>query len=1827
LTNPIRTASAPSPRLRFVLSASPIKTLPSLLATALLVLLTLGSDVPVFAATQKLGSLPVNSSSSTTPVTVTIPSGGVLSEVRVVTQGLSNADFTLSSPGTCGVGTTFAAPSSCTLSVSFQPKAPGTRLGAVVLISGTGSVLGAQGLTGVGDGSVSVFTPATMVTVAGNGQWLYTGDGGAATNSSIFLPGGVAVDPAGSFYIADSGNNRIRKVAIDGTITTVAGSGSPSSANDGALAVNAGVSDPGALLLDGSGDLYIADSSNHAIRKLSLATGRLTTVAGQLNQQGYSGDGGPATAATLNTPEGLAFDPNGNLYIADTKNHVIRKLDISTGLISTYAGLGTQPGYSGDGGTAITAHLNGPWGLATDTLGDLFIADLNNNRIRKVAIDGTITTVVGTGTNDYAVDGQSGPATAINNPAAVAVDVAGNLYVADSGHNIVRKMNAVTGITTAIAGTGNPTFMGDDGAATLAGLYGPYALTLDSLGNLYVADIFHHRIREVQNTRTSLSFQPIRVGRTSPSQPQIVENDGNRSLNFTGINPDSNSSVDAAATTCAAGTPLAVDATCVIGAQFSPQVTGTLVTAFIQAQSDAANSPGTIKLSGEVDELEPTRTSIVSGANPSALGHSLSFTASVTGNATQPSGSIRFYDGNTLLGSSATDSTGTAIFTTSTLTLGSHAITANFTGDAVDSPSVSPVLTQVVKRAATLALSSPLNPSKVGNSVTFSVTVSASGAQPTGTVLFSDGATAVATVAVQPDGTAAYTVSSLPAGIHTLSAAYSGDTTTLSGSSSPLSHTVEKWSSTTTLSSPNASTTVGSPVTFSISVTPTSTVAPTGTVVLKDGATVLSTLTLDGSGSASYQISSLAVGNHTLTASFPGDATNDISSSAGYQQVIQQVATATTLASSANPSNGGATLHLSAKVSASSTNDITGPLNGTVTFKDGSTVLGSGTLAANGTYTLDISTLTVANHVLVATYNGITNYAVSSSAALNQQVVLATTSVQLTSSANPAVAGNNISLTAVVTGNGSTPTGKVSFFDGSVSLGSATLGTTGQASLTLGNLSSGDHLLTVSYAGDAADTSSVSAAVTQTVKQATTAITLASSSNPSIAGTSLTFTANLSSNGSLPTGSLSLHDGSTVIGNALIGPTGAAKFTLDTLSPQTHTLTAFFAGDSDHLANTSVALVQQIQLATSTAAVVSSQSPGVLGSAVTFTARVGGTGIQPTGNVIFLDGTTILTSVALTNGSANFATSSLTLGSHTITVSYAGDSTHSPSPSATLVEQIQQSTSTTIASSGSPVIVGAPVTFTAAVTGASVTPTGGVVAFYDGATLLGSSSLNGAGLAAYQTSSLVAGTHLILASYQGDANDRASVSTAVSQAINTADTTVTLTSSANPSVVGTAVTFSAGVVSRGQPATGVVTFLDGSVVLGTTTVTSGRANLTINSLAAGLHAIIARYGGDTGTQVSTSVVLLQVARQHTSAVLVSSLNPMLTAESLTLAATVANGSSPTGTFSFFDGAVSLGTASVSSSGTAAITVPSLSAGTHSLSVSYSGDSYNLPSNSNSVPEIVQLRPSTTSMTASSQGYLDGQQVTLVAVVHYVGPVVPTGTVTFTANGQILGTSNVSTAAAATLTLDPTASKYDIIATYNGDAVYSASTAGDYTITKGTSTTFTLTTDRAALSLKSGDHQKLTLTLATSGSFSDTLLLGCLNLPPEATCTFSSNETKLAAGGISTITVVVDTGNPLGSGAGTTASLKPSRSGVIITAALWGPAALLFSILLVRARRGRRLTALLPLLLLALTGLTATGCGNKLNTTTTPAGAYTVRIIATGAHTGISQITDIVVTVQ
>ncbi len=337
-----------------------------------------------------------------------------------------------------------------------------------------------------------VTTAGVISTVAGGGVAGFSGDGGVATSAQLNTPMSVAVDSQGNLYIADTYNSRVRKVTTMGVISTVAG-GAAGFSGDGGPATAAAVSAIEGLAVDSAGNLYIADNGNNRVRKITAATGVISTVAGN-GTQGFSGDGDLAIAAELFYPQGVAVDAAGNLYIADSGNNRIRRVT-AAGIISTIAGNGT-PDFSGDGGLATAAELGYPVGLAVDSAGNLYIADMSNDRIRMVTAAGVISTVAGTGTWGFSGDGGPGTAAQLNSPNGVATDAAGNLYIADSGNNRIRRVTAA-GIISTIAGNGTPGFSGDGGAATAAQLNYPWGLGVDSAGNVYIADSGNNRIRRV----------------------------------------------------------------------------------------------------------------------------------------------------------------------------------------------------------------------------------------------------------------------------------------------------------------------------------------------------------------------------------------------------------------------------------------------------------------------------------------------------------------------------------------------------------------------------------------------------------------------------------------------------------------------------------------------------------------------------------------------------------------------------------------------------------------------------------------------------------------------------------------------------------------------------------------------------------------------------------------------------------------------------------------------------------------------------------------------------------------------------------------------------------------------------------------------------------------------------------------------------------------------------------------------------------------------------------------------------------------------------------
>ena len=341
----------------------------------------------------------------------------------------------------------------------------------------------------------------TITTSAGNGSFTSSGDGGPATSASIGFPAGVAVDSAGNIYLADALNNRVRKVGTTGVITTVAGTGFPLSGGDGGPATSAGIAFCGVaphqgVAVDSLGNLYIADCIGNRIRKVNTA-GIISTVAGSGNAGGvavFSGDGGPATSATLGVPYGVAVDAQGNIFIADTGNGRIRKVN-TAGIISTVAGSGNGSA-AGDGGPATSAKLGNPSDVAVDSAGNIYIADFGNGLIRKVNTSGIISTFAQGGFGNCQVGVSLSVANAdIGGGAGIAVDSAGNLYVADHSSDCIHKISTAGIVTTVAGGGGN--IPGDGGPATSAGLGSLTDVDVDSSGNLYIADQSESRIHKV----------------------------------------------------------------------------------------------------------------------------------------------------------------------------------------------------------------------------------------------------------------------------------------------------------------------------------------------------------------------------------------------------------------------------------------------------------------------------------------------------------------------------------------------------------------------------------------------------------------------------------------------------------------------------------------------------------------------------------------------------------------------------------------------------------------------------------------------------------------------------------------------------------------------------------------------------------------------------------------------------------------------------------------------------------------------------------------------------------------------------------------------------------------------------------------------------------------------------------------------------------------------------------------------------------------------------------------------------------------------------------
>lgn len=805
-----------------------------------------------------------------------------------------------------------------------------------------------------------------------------------------------------------------------------------------------------------------------------------------------------------------------------------------------------------------------------------------------------------------------------------------------------------------------------------------------------------------------------------------------------------------------------------------------------------------------------------------------------------------------------------------------------------------------------------------------------------------------------------------------------GSVITASGTSFTVSYTggtnsnsvvlTELAASSTELSATPSPAVYGESVALEATVTGTSGGAtPTGTVEFLNGTTSLgSPVTLNGSGVATLDVTSLPVGTNSITAVYSGDTTYGTSTSPASDVTVEMASTTTTVTFSPASPVSGQSVTLTATVAPVSPG--AGTPTGTVNFyNNGSTTpLGMGTLNGSGVATLTTTALLAGTNAITATYSGDDNFATSTSTpAVDVPVGVASTTTTLTIFPVSPYVGQSVLLTAtiaVVSPGGGTPTGTVDFYNnGSTTpLGTGTLNSSGVATLATTALPVGANSIVADYSGDPNYSSSDSSAVPVTVAPAvTTTTSLASSPGAPVFGQDVTLTATvapITTGAGTPTGTVEFFNGTTLLGSGTLNGSDVATLDLTTLPTGTTSITAAYSGDATFTSSVSSVVPVTVGMASTTTTVTFSPSTPVFGQSVTLTATVApvspGAGV-PTGTVtFFLNGTTSLGPGTLNvSGIATLAVSTLPVSTtNAITATYGGDdnfATSTSSPAVT-VPVVAASTTTTLTASTSTAVAGQSVTLTAKVVAVSPgagTP-GGTVTFFNGTTSLGTGTLNALGVATLAVTTLPVATNSLTATYGATTDFATSTSSpAVTVTVSHASSTTTLTVSPTSSVYGESLTLTATIAAvspgTGTP-TGTVTFYNGTTSLGTGTLSSGVATLAVTSLPTGTASLTATYGGDDNFATSTSAaVSLTVSQASTTTTLTLSDTSPSAFESVTLTATVAavspGAGTPTGTVTFFNGTTSLGTATLNSGDVATLAVSSLSIGSDSITAQYNGD--------------------------------------------------------------------------------------------------------------------------------------------------------------------------------------------------------------------------------------------------------------------------------------------------
>ncbi len=902
----------------------------------------------------------------------------------------------------CSVGSPIAGGTNCTLPATFSPRYPGIRHIPLIIsatVGGTPTIF-RLAMAGDGFGPQAAFSPSVITTAAGNNTLGYSGDGGPATAAAFDSPAAVVLDYAGNLYISDTGNNVVRRV--DGTtnlVTTIAGDGSAGYSGDGGAAAAAELNTPYGLTLDGVGNLYVSDSSNNVIRQVDASTAKITTVAG-IGDPGYTGDNDFAVSATLHSPYDLIFNNTGNYFLADYQNSAIRRVEANQlsnlAIINTIAGDGSA-GSSADGLLASDSLLDLPSAITIDSAGNLYIADSGNFLVRKIAaLGGGMNTVAGSGAMGSSGDGGAATSAELKNVLGLAVDSAGNLYIADSGNNVLREVNATSQIIRTLAGDGaahTSGYSGDGGVPTSALLSSPEHPALDSAGNLYFADTSNHVIRKIGTDAAPLTFTATALGTSSSAQDVTITNNGNSTLSISALTLPADFNLSGSDNTCTPSTSLSPGASCVLGIAFAPIVTGPLSETITVTDNLGTQ---TVSLSGTGLPAIPmgtsTSTALTISPNPATTGQTIVFTAAVTPAPAGPSrGTVSFYNGEILLGAGAVNSSGVATLTITSLTVNSYNITAAYSGvSGVYLSSTSASQSLTVGKAAVI------------------VTVPA------------------LQVASGQTGTVVVTVT--------------GPYQTLSAPSGSVSYVLVN-ASATTVASGVLTLTAGS-MSSAATVSISSTLAA-GTYTLKIVAY---------SGDSSYASSSsvLATASIVIGQITPAISWSPLSSSVPYGSTLSGIL-------NAQASNGSSA--------------VAGTFVYTATPSGGSgSTVTSASVLGGGSYVLT-ATFTPADTAGYKSASGTIPFTVNKAGATST----------LVSSATPVFVTTAITFTSTVSSSAGTPTGSVDFYDGTTLLGSASLAN-GTGIYATSSLASGTHSITAVYAGDTNFAGATSSAIAQVVQ-------------------------------------------------------------------------------------------------------------------------------------------------------------------------------------------------------------------------------------------------------------------------------------------------------------------------------------------------------------------------------------------------------------------------------------------------------------------------------------------------------------------------------------------------------------------------------------------------------------------------------------------------------------------------------------------------------------------------------------------------------------------------